>query len=533
MNIALLCLSLLFTTLGLSDASSQMVSLVKDINLNAKSSEPRDFITYNNRLYFTADDGVHGRELWVTDGTENGTHIVADIDTTGSSTPRSLIVFNARLYFGATDGIRGSQLWTSDGTDTGTHLVKVVNATGPSGTNKLTILNDKFMFIANDGVHGAEVWISDGTEEGTVLLADINPTEDQIMDGFLNYKGYLYFSQRYGELKSTTWKTDGTLKGTSPLLDTTIGRLALGFYLARPRHCIYHDRIYFENAGELWVSDGTSLGTRFVKDMWSQGDSRPYWFAIHNDNLYFGIYNGKDSAALWVTDGTADGTKQVYQFFEYLPTQLTSYKGKLYFLAADGEPIHGLELWVSDGTEQGTSMLKDFSPDWHGLPNNFTLFNDRIYFTAFSPDPPGCQLWGTDGTLDGTKPIPLPFEPHNNALIGEDPRTYFEFNDCLYFEANYDKTKGFELWKYCPNETVDVSESPVATTTLVSPNPATTQLVMDISEPANIEILDISGKVLLSTVIEPEMPIDVQSLPTGVYWIKKTNGTFLGRFVKQ
>ena len=37
-------------------------------------------IVYINKLYFFADDGVHGYELWCTDGTEAGTQMVQDIN---------------------------------------------------------------------------------------------------------------------------------------------------------------------------------------------------------------------------------------------------------------------------------------------------------------------------------------------------------------------------------------------------------------------------------------------------------------------
>src|SRR5258706_11284023 len=88
----------------------------------------------------SADDVVSGRELWKSDGTVGGAVQVKDIapgvGSVGgilaplSSSPSGFTVFNNALYFSADDGVNGRELWKTDGTDT--MQVKDINTTpGP------------------------------------------------------------------------------------------------------------------------------------------------------------------------------------------------------------------------------------------------------------------------------------------------------------------------------------------------------------------------------------------------------------------
>jgi len=57
--------------------------LFKDINPGSGSSSPYNLTNINGTLYFTADDGTNGYELWKSDGTSAGTFQLKDINPGG------------------------------------------------------------------------------------------------------------------------------------------------------------------------------------------------------------------------------------------------------------------------------------------------------------------------------------------------------------------------------------------------------------------------------------------------------------------
>ena len=120
-----------------------------------------DWLTQaGGRLFFIADDGIHGNELWTSDGTTAGTVLVRDIlPGAAGSAPTSLHEAAGRLYFAADEGVHGTELWTSDGTAAGTRMVQDLApealASFPEG---FTVAGNRLFFTADDGESGRELW---------------------------------------------------------------------------------------------------------------------------------------------------------------------------------------------------------------------------------------------------------------------------------------------------------------------------------------------------------------------------------------
>jgi ELWxxDGT repeat protein len=169
--------------LWVSDGTPGNTRMVKDIRLGSTSASFGEMVNYNGVLLFVVDDGLLGAELWRSDGTEAGTVLVKDIAAgTRSSQPQGLTVVETapgvyRVFFAANDGVSGFELWQSDGTEAGTVLVRDIRSgAASSAPQQLIALGNQVVFLANDGLTDLDPWKSDGTAAGTVKIADTNIT---------------------------------------------------------------------------------------------------------------------------------------------------------------------------------------------------------------------------------------------------------------------------------------------------------------------------------------------------------------------
>lgn len=404
-----------------TDGTTAGTVMVKDINPGPASSSPINFQVASGYLFFAASGAGTGKELWRSDGTDAGTILVKDIapGTTSSIinsyNPRyESTIWNDVLYFAANDGTTGIEVWRSDGTADGTYLLKDINPTA-SGPNNgsfpsyFTEFDGKLYFAAQEPSLGKNLWVTDGTEAGTQLLKDFSTTD--FLAGFpsdmVECNGSLLFIADGGSANGgiELYRTNGTTAGTVRVKDIKPGASsALSTSVSAQNELKLvkmGNKVYFSASGpegkELWSSDGTEQGTQIVFESTATNQTEgASSFGIVGNTLYYRFDDGVHGKELWRTDGTAAGTYMVKDIVQGsgsgLPfiTYMIAHNGYVFFNADDG--INGEELWKSDGTEGGTSMVADINVGDSSRPHQFSSLGDNLLFVAETDDE-GAEYW--------------------------------------------------------------------------------------------------------------------------------------------
>ncbi|MCA9062432.1 MAG: hypothetical protein KDA96_05220, partial [Planctomycetaceae bacterium] len=425
-----------------TDGTTEGTVLVADLNPGSDSSGINWMTNLNGVLLFTADGGEIGNSLWKSDGTAAGTTIVKDIVPGESDYLRSLVNVNGTLFLTAYDPAYGNELWKSDGTAGGTVLVSDINPGVDSSTPfYLTNVGGTLLFGASDPTTGDELWTSDGTDSGTVLVRDIFPGPD---GSSLVYpvvaNGLLYFTADDGTNGSELWRSDGTTGGTSLVSDINAGSdpSAPG-----PVTEVNGDLYFYAFDGtdhSVWKSDGTGPGTTLLKSISPTIDD----LVNVNGTLYFTADDAGYGLEVWKSDGTTGGTSVLLDIVPGAdgsqPDQLMNLNGTLFFTADD--PDLGRELWRSEGTAGSTWVVKDIHPGRYGSsPEPVINANGFLLFNAID-ETGNRQLWTSDGTGVGTRLL-KEIDTSNQSSA---PRQFLQIGSTLYFTAS-DGVHGEELWK--------------------------------------------------------------------------------------
>jgi ELWxxDGT repeat protein len=411
-------------------------ALVTDINTipnasGTNSANPTNLVAVGSQVYFAANDGFNGVELWRSDGTVGNTTLVSNINTTpttgSSSSPSNLLVIGNTLYFTANDGVNGIELWKTDlGSNATTLVSNIRSGVASSNPTNLVSFNGQVFFRADDGT-GSALWRSDGTSAGTVKVGT-----GFTQPGNLTVMGnQLYFTAGNG---AQLWKTNGTTAGT--VLVSDLGSSAGITNLVTIDNTLFFTASDATNGVELWRSDGVT-STRISDINSGTASANPSNLVNLNGTLYFFATSGTTFGLYSSTVNGAVSLVQALPSANLSPASLTVVGSTLFFVVdagTSGSPNQ--QLWSSNGTAAGTALVRDLNPNGSDAPTSLTNFNGVLFFTA--NDGIGTKLWRSDGTALGTVAI-------SNAFTGSGPTNLTPVGNRLYFSAS-DSATGIELW---------------------------------------------------------------------------------------
>lgn len=375
------------------------------------ASVGEETVVFNGYVYFAADNGAVGNELWRTNGTT--TELVKDFNTGGANddgNPGGFRVAGNRLFF----NVGNNDASPSEGTS----VVYYIDSSAPTTPVKTFIPFIPDPVVANGNLIGAvngKVLLQQhdaGGNHGLYALggsgstfADIDPGTDNVssepaatMGGF----AYLTIGPVGANGGTELYRTDGS---SDPVRVKDINTTSAATGSSPFDFVATGNRVYFEanngvNGIELWVTDGSDAGTQMVKDHTPGAASTSITAeSVANGNTLFYVPNDPaTSFEPWKTDGTPAGTalvKDVTPGTTGSGTTVLAPFGSSGFVAT----LKG-DVYTSDGTAAGTVMVAD--PDADGMGARLLgAANSRYYFRGgYSPF--GGALWRTDGTVAGT-----------------------------------------------------------------------------------------------------------------------------------
>ncbi|MFI5135959.1 MAG: ELWxxDGT repeat protein, partial [Chitinophagales bacterium] len=416
--------------LWLTDGTPAGTTLLKEYDLNGGGLNGLTRLN-DQTVVFMAYDAAHGNELWVTNGTPAGTKLLKDINPgTASSSMNFGPVVNGNVYMQAAMGSSYSsvwQLWITDGTANGTKKLADSIDYGSQTHAYLQYTgvvrsNIMYFYGVNPKTYYAAFWRSNGTVAGTYKLKTLDYT---ITQGYYPYDiatdKTVYFAGYDNTNGIELWKTNGTVSGTVMVKNINAGSngsTPMSFQQLNGK--VYFTAIQQSTGTELWVTNGTTSGTKMVKEIYP-GTNSGCWktLGVSGNYLYFVGSDATTGGEPWRTDGTAAGTILLKDIQPGTTSSLggalwyTLFKdvnGRAYFTAttygSPGPMNQKFSLYTSDGTPGGTIDLYD-DPI---LDDNITItnFNNVLGNLYFNPRNTTDQMiYKTDGTVAGTTSLDL------------------------------------------------------------------------------------------------------------------------------
>jgi ELWxxDGT repeat protein len=302
-----------FTMFNLSSGQNVdgFVSLFANINPGDANGVPSNFIEFNGEVFFSANDGSTGLELWKIDSGLN-VSLVQDIRPgSDGSFVNNFIVYNNKLYFTAfnvNSGPGGIDLYSTDGT---TVTEESLYASNFSGLFNPIELNGKLYYTGFNSIGNNNRLIEyDGTTGNEVL--DVGSGEEAIIGGntfAYNDKILLYmnYSSESANFGTELYEYDPVAQTFTLIKDIDPGSASSSV----SNFVLLDGEVYFEAENEVWKTDGTPSGTVQVSAIANQNIGSVNNFFVWNGELYFEGDNGVNGDELWKYNPTADVVVQL------------------------------------------------------------------------------------------------------------------------------------------------------------------------------------------------------------------------------
>jgi ELWxxDGT repeat protein len=459
---------------------------------------PRDLVVSGDSLFFVANDGLHGEELWCLDH-EEVPYLVCDlaIGQEGSSPTRLTAMNGGVAWLAHSDRMNDNsyaQIWYTEGDAVSTRPLAAFPPDSRIGT--LAAVGSTLYFLKETDESRYTLWKSElssgaqptqvhglalrsvaegappsmhGTPHGLLVATSVdegqgseltflpagNDTDPVIIrnqDGRA-IRFWANFSVQLTQVR------DGYYLGTEallyrlnlPSLSATSLLPAETTTSAPTQFAAGLQGLYFqygiETTGtELWHTTGQRKDTQLVCDtVTGKGSGSPYWITPINGGAVFVASHPDTGSELWYTPGPGEAGELLKDLIPGPrgsdPYQLCPLDDRVLFSCYND--THGEELWITDGTPSGTRLLKDLVPGpASSEPYHLTPLANIMYFVATTSE--GEELWRSDGTASGTFNLP-PIRPPYRAINSSDPRELTLFRDKVYFVATARET-GRELW---------------------------------------------------------------------------------------
>lgn len=465
-----------------------------------------------------------------------------------SSHPSRLTVFNYRLYFFADDGFKGYELWAHDGVNT--NPAKDIYP-GPtdcapnSPAARMAVLGDKLYFPADNGANGLELYSNDGgvnTMLESDIAAGLNSSE---IDEIIAANGKLYFDATNGTNGKELWQYTPATKTAEQLSFINSGPGSDPAWITEMNGRIYFTALDPNKGRELFEYNPSTTLVTMVGDIYP-GDtgSEPASLVNVFGVLFFTASSPSYGRELYKYDGT--GLQRLTDLNAGTVDGLAAHADGLPVIAAVGDELYiagndgstGFQLYKYNYTTNQHAHVATINPGGNSTPAGFIRYVNKLFFTA-DDGMHGRELWMMDGT---NSPV-MVADINTNSAVNINPMGMVEYKGGLYFSAY--GADGNELYKYSDaaagivnfNRSMDVT---------VFPNPAVSEVYFNLDvqqrDELAVQLVDATGKAVYRTTYAMYNPgnnvisVPIDWLPLGPYFYLINNRSGLtyaaGRVVK-